>query len=119
MDPVVVIKVRIDPEYLLFSRSRVIASRRGELSVFADTYQLASKALRPLPTLHKESSEESRVRRRYVDLIVRPEARRMVRARAAVVRSLREEFHQRDFLEIETPMLQTQDRKSVVQGRRD
>ncbi|HLS26150.1 MAG TPA: lysine--tRNA ligase [Beutenbergiaceae bacterium] len=101
-------KAHIDLGDHLFARGRVISSRRGELSVFADTYQLASKALRPLPTLHKESSEESRVRRRYVDLIVRPEARRMVRARAAVVRSLREEFHQRDFLEIETPMLQTQ-----------
>lgn len=101
-------KSHIDLGDHLFARGRVIASRRGELSVFASSYQLASKALRPLPTLHKESSEEVRVRRRYLDLIIRPEARAMVRARAAVVRSLREEFHRRDFLELETPMLQTQ-----------
>lgn len=92
----------------LFARGRVITSRRGELSVFADSYALASKALRPLPTLHKEASEEVRVRRRYLDLITRPAARDMVRTRAEVVRSLRAEFHDRGYLEIETPMLQTQ-----------
>ncbi len=59
-------------------------SRRGELSVFADSWQLAAKALRPLPVAHKPMSEELRVRRRYVDLIVRDEARRTVRQRAAV-----------------------------------
>ena len=46
-------------------------SRRGELSVFADSWQLTAKALRPLPVAHKPMSEELRVRRRYVDLIVR------------------------------------------------
>ena len=91
----------------LFAHGRVITSRRGELSVFADSWQLAAKSLRPLPTLHHETSEESRVRRRYLDLITRPAAREMVRTRAAVVRSLRESFHRRGFLEIETPMLQT------------
>jgi lysyl-tRNA synthetase class 2 len=50
--------------------------------------------------------EEARVRQRYVDLIMRPEAREMVRARATAVRSLRDSFHRRDFLEVETPMLQ-------------
>lgn len=91
----------------LFVHGRVIASRRGELSIFADSWALAAKSLRPLPALHKESSEENRVRRRHVDLITRQDARDMVRLRAAVVRSLRETFHSRDFLELETPMLQT------------
>ncbi|PFG44393.1 lysyl-tRNA synthetase class II [Isoptericola jiangsuensis] len=90
----------------LFVQGRVGASRRGELSVFADSWQLAAKALRPLPVLHKDLSEEARVRQRYVDLIARPAARDMVRVRAGVVRSLRENFHRRDFLEVETPMLQ-------------
>lgn len=83
-------------------------SRRGEVSVFAHTWELAAKALRPLPVLHKDLSEESRVRQRYVDLIARPLARDTVRRRAHVVRSLRESLHSRGFLEIETPMLQTQ-----------
>ena len=64
-------------------------SRRGELSVFADSWQLTAKALRPLPVAHKPMSEELRVRRRYVDLIVRDEARRTVRQRATVMATLR------------------------------
>lgn len=82
-------------------------SRRGELSVFADTWEMAAKSLRPLPVAHKPMSEELRVRRRYVDLIVRDEARRTVRQRAAVMTALRAGLAARDFLEVETPMLQT------------
>lgn len=92
----------------LFVHGRIGSSRSGELSVFADEWQIAAKSLRPLPVLHKDLSEEARVRRRYVDLIARPAARDMVRFRAGVVRSLRDNFHRRGFLEIETPMLQTQ-----------
>jgi lysyl-tRNA synthetase class 2 len=91
----------------LFAHGQVISSRRGELSVMADGWQLAAKALRPLPVLHKELSEEARVRQRAVDLIVRPAARENARTRATVVRSLRENFHRRGYLEVETPMLQT------------
>jgi lysyl-tRNA synthetase class 2 len=90
----------------VFAHGRVISSRRGELSVFADGWSIASKALRPLPVLHKEMSEEARVRQRYVDLVVRPQARDVVRTRAAVVRSLRSSFDRRGYIEVETPMLQ-------------
>jgi lysyl-tRNA synthetase class 2 len=92
----------------LFAHGRVICSRRGELSVMADDWALAAKSLRPLPVLHKPLSEEARVRQRYVDLIVRPQARDTVRVRAAVMRSLRDNFHRRGYVEVETPMLQTQ-----------
>ncbi len=85
---------------------RVISSRRGELSVLATDWQLASKALRPLPTLHKELGEETRVRQRYADLVARPEARDMVRTRALVTRSIRESLHADGYLELETPVLQ-------------
>ncbi|SDY11578.1 lysyl-tRNA synthetase, class II [Micromonospora pattaloongensis] len=84
----------------------VITSRRGELSVLAESWELTAKALRPLPVAHKPLSEEARVRQRYVDLIVRPQARQTVRTRATVLRSLRDSLHGRDFLEVETPMLQ-------------
>jgi lysyl-tRNA synthetase class 2 len=90
----------------IFVDGEVITSRRGELSVLADSWQITAKALRPLPVAHKPLSEETRVRARYVDLIMRPEAREMVRTRYRVVRSLRDSFEQRDFLEVETPMLQ-------------
>jgi lysyl-tRNA synthetase class 2 len=52
-------------------------------------------------------SEETRVRQRYVDLIVRPEARRMVMVRAQVLASIRDTLHQRGFVEVETPILQS------------
>jgi lysyl-tRNA synthetase, class II len=97
----------VDLGDLVFVHGEVITSKRGELSVLADRWQLAGKALRPLPVAHRPLSEETRVRQRYVDLIVRPEARQMVETRAAVVRSLRETLHGRGYLEVETPILQT------------
>jgi lysyl-tRNA synthetase, class II len=85
----------------------VITSHSGELSVLADSYAITAKALRPLPEKYVGLSDpEARVRQRYVDLIVNPEARRMAELRAAVTRSLREELHARGFLEAETPVLQ-------------
>jgi len=84
----------------------IITSKRGELSILANSWAMASKSLRPLPNDHKPMSEETRVRMRYVDLIVRPEARENARLRPAVMRSLRETFHGEDFIEVETPMLQ-------------
>ncbi|WP_084637974.1 lysine--tRNA ligase [Gordonia shandongensis] len=92
---------------IVFVHGEVISSRTGELSVMADSWEMASKALRPLPVAHKEMNEESRVRQRYVDLIVRPEARAVARTRVAAMAELRRFLTDRDFLEIETPMLQT------------
>ncbi|MDA2889734.1 lysine--tRNA ligase [Mycolicibacterium sp. BiH015] len=100
-------KADVDLGDIVFVHGEVISSRRGELSVLADSWQIASKALRPLPVAHKEMSEESRVRQRYVDLIVRPEARAIARQRVAVVRAVRSALERRGFLEVETPMLQT------------
>ncbi|MGI9208667.1 MAG: lysine--tRNA ligase, partial [Rhodococcus sp. (in: high G+C Gram-positive bacteria)] len=100
-------KAETDLGDFVFVHGEVISSRRGELSVMADSWSMASKALRPLPVAHKEMNEETRVRQRYVDLIVRPDARRNARMRVAVVRELRNALERRDFLEVETPMLQT------------
>jgi lysyl-tRNA synthetase class 2 len=90
----------------VFVEGEVGTSRRGELSVFADRWQITAKALRPLPVAHKPMSEELRVRRRYVDLVVRDEARRTVRQRAEVMATLRSGLSRRGYLEVETPMLQ-------------
>ncbi|WP_422117257.1 lysine--tRNA ligase [Brachybacterium sp. UNK5269] len=100
------LKADVDLGDHVFFHGRVGASRRGELSVFADAWQMAAKAVRPLPVLHAGLSEESRVRRRYVDLIVRQQARDTVRLRAEVMHSLRASFREREFVEVETPMLQ-------------
>jgi lysyl-tRNA synthetase class 2 len=100
-------KADVDLGDIVFVQGEVISSRRGELSVLADSWQIAAKALRPLPVAHKEMSEEARVRQRYVDLIVRPEARTIARQRVAVVRAVRSALERRGFLEVETPILQT------------
>jgi lysyl-tRNA synthetase, class II len=96
----------VDLGDLVGVEGEVITSRRGELSVLADRWVMTAKALRPLPVAHKPLSEEARVRQRYVDLIVRPQARETVRMRATVMRTLRESLHGRGFVEVETPMLQ-------------
>ena len=90
----------------VFVHGRVISSRRGELSVMAEEWRMAAKALRPLPVLHKEMSEEQRVRQRYVDLIVRDESRQMVLDRAAATRAFRRVLEGEGYVEIETPTLQ-------------
>ncbi|MGA9714706.1 MAG: lysine--tRNA ligase [Aeromicrobium sp.] len=84
----------------------VITSRRGELSVQATTWALAAKTVRPLPNEHTPLSDEARSRMRYVDLIVRPEARDTVRVKAKVLQSLRRTLDGQDFIEVETPVLQ-------------
>lgn len=100
-------KADVDLGDIVHVHGTVISSRRGELSVLADSWQMASKSLRPLPVAHKDMSEEARVRQRYVDLIVRPQARTVARQRIAVVRAIRNALERRGFLEVETPMLQT------------
>ena len=100
-------KSDVDLGDIVFVHGQVISSRTGELSVMADAWEMASKSLRPLPVAHKEMSEEARVRQRYVDLIMRPEAREMARTRVAVISELRAALARRGFLEVETPMLQT------------
>jgi lysyl-tRNA synthetase, class II len=84
----------------------VVSSKTGELSVLAHRWTIVSKALRPLPVAHKPLSEEFRTRQRYVDLIVTPQARDMVRIRARVLHSLRETMGRYGFIEVETPVLQ-------------
>ena len=92
----------------VYVSGEVISSRRGELSIMVTDWAIASKALLPLPNLHSELNEETRVRSRFLDLIVRDQARITVRARAAVNASLRQTFAGHEFIEVETPMLQVQ-----------
>ncbi|WP_285137721.1 lysine--tRNA ligase [Microbacterium sp. lyk4-40-TSB-66] len=92
----------------VFVSGEVISSRRGELSIMVSEWTIAAKAVLPLPNLHGELSEESRVRSRFLDLIVRDRARETVLARAKVNQSLRRTFTEREFVEVETPMLQVQ-----------
>lgn len=90
----------------LFVVGEVVASRRGELSIMVDDWRIAAKAVRPLPNMYKELSEESRVRSRFLDLIVREQARRNVVTRAKAVASVRRTLDGLGFIEVETPKLQ-------------
>ncbi|MEZ7898397.1 MAG: lysine--tRNA ligase [Flaviflexus sp.] len=106
-------KADVDLGDHLFVQGHVGTSRRGELSIFAHEWKMASKALRPLPkTYTKEDgeesglSEENRVRMRHLDLIMRPAARDMIRMRSEVMKSLRSNFDRRGYVELETPTLQ-------------
>ena len=99
-------KSLVDIGDLLAVRGEVVTSRRGELSVAASEWELAAKTLRPLPNEHRPLSDEARIRLRYVDMMIRPEAREMVRTKATVLRSLRDTLHDQGYVEVETPILQ-------------
>ena len=100
-------KALVDIGDIVAVEGEVISSKRGELSVLADKWHMAAKALRPLPNPHKPLNEETRVRQRYADLIMRDTARQVARLRPATLASLRASFAKRDYIEVETPMLQT------------
>jgi lysyl-tRNA synthetase class 2 len=91
----------------LFVEGEVITSKRGELSIMVTSWKMAAKTIRPLPNLHNELGEEFRVRHRYIDLIVRDRARDVVKIRSQVMQSLRKTFTEDNYIEVETPMLQT------------
>jgi lysyl-tRNA synthetase class 2 len=99
-------KALVDIGDLLAVRGEVITSRRGELSIAATDWEIAAKTLRPLPNEHKPLSDEARIRLRYVDMMIRPEAREMVRTKATVLKSLRNTLDARGYIEVETPILQ-------------
>jgi lysyl-tRNA synthetase, class II len=98
-------KADVDLGDIVFVQGEVTSSKRGELSVLAAAWRIAAKALRPLPVAHKTLSDEAQVRYRYLDLIMRTDARAMVHARARVLRSIRESMHRLGYLELETPVL--------------
>lgn len=82
-------------------------SGRGDLYVRMENYQLLTKSLRPLPEkYHGLSDQEQRYRQRYVDLIVNPEVRDTFRLRSNCINFIRQYLNGRDFMEVETPMLQ-------------
>jgi lysyl-tRNA synthetase class 2 len=85
----------------------VFKTKTGELSVKASKLRLLTKSLRPLPEkFHGLTDQEIRYRQRYVDLIVTEESRSVFRTRSRVVQFIRQFLTARDFIEVETPMMQ-------------
>ena len=89
-------------------KGHVFRTKRGELTVRVDDFDLLSKSLRPLPEkFHGLTDTEIRYRQRYVDLIMNPEVMDTFVARTNIMKSIREYLDARDFLEVETPVLGT------------
>ena len=85
----------------------LMRTRTGELSVHCDRLTLLTKSLRPLPDkYHGLGDTEARYRQRYLDLMTNPDSQRIFTVRSRIIRSIREAFHERGFLEVETPMMQ-------------
>ncbi len=82
-----------------------MATRRGELSINAESVRLLTKAYRPPPTKTSFKDVESRYRQRYVDLVANPDVADVFRARTMLVSALRRFFDDRGFLEVETPTM--------------
>ena len=84
----------------------VMTTRKGELSIKVTAVELLSKALRPLPDkFHGLTDIDTRYRQRYADLIVNDEARRVFEVRHATIASFRRTLRERDYIEVETPVL--------------
>ena len=86
----------------------VFKTKRGEISVKAHKVTLLSKSLQPLPEkFHGLTDKEMRYRQRYVDLIMNEDVRRTFRIRTAFIKHMRRYLDERDYLEVETPVLNT------------
>jgi lysyl-tRNA synthetase class 2 len=92
---------------LLAVRGEVGKTKTGEVSIFAESLRLLTKALRPLPDKHAGLKDpELRFRKRYLDLIATPETRDVFRTRSRAVKFVRTFLDERGFMEVETPMMQ-------------
>jgi lysyl-tRNA synthetase, class II len=93
---------------ILAATGTLFKTRTGELSVRADSIRLLTKSLRPLPDKwHGMADVDTRYRQRYVDLIVNEQSRQVFKVRNQVIKYLRDFLDSMDFMEVETPMLQS------------
>lgn len=84
----------------------MMRTRRGELSVAVEKFQLLSKSLRPLPEkFHGLSDKETRYRQRYVDLVMNPDVRNTFEMRFKIIAAIRHYMESQDYYEVETPIL--------------
>jgi lysyl-tRNA synthetase class 2 len=82
-------------------------TRTGELSVRVETLRILTKSLRPLPEkFHGLADQETRYRQRYIDLIMNEVSRNTFQMRSRIVQYIRQYLNERDYLEVETPMMQ-------------
>ena len=93
---------------ILGARGKLFKTKTGELSIHCSELRLLTKALRPLPDkFHGLADQETRYRQRYLDLISNDESRNTFKVRSRILASIRNFMNKRDFMEVETPMMQT------------
>jgi len=93
---------------ILGATGTLFKTQTGELTVMVENLRLLTKSLRPLPEkFHGLADQETRYRQRYVDLIMNEESRRVFRVRSQMITYIRAFLESQDFLEVETPMMQT------------
>lgn len=93
---------------ILGASGMLFKTKTGELTVMAEELRLLTKSLRPLPEkFHGLSDQETRYRRRYLDLIMNEDSRDIFRKRSAIIAYIRAFLDAQDYLEVETPMMQT------------
>lgn len=94
---------------ILGAKGTIKRTERGELSIYVNQYEILTKSLLPLPDKwHGLTDVEKRYRQRYVDLIVNPEVRQTFRRRAQITAAIRQYLDREGFIEIETPVLQSE-----------
>ncbi|WP_315444024.1 lysine--tRNA ligase [uncultured Selenomonas sp.] len=99
---------RLDIGDIIGIRGVVFKTRRGEVTVRVEDFDLLSKSLRPLPEkFHGLKDVDTRYRQRYLDLMVNHDVREVFRKRTKIIQSIRRYLDTRDFLEVETPVLST------------
>ncbi len=103
------LKKLTDTGDIIGAKGTIKRTEKGELSVYVSRYTLLTKSLLPLPDKwHGLTDTEKRYRQRYVDLIVNPDVRETFRRRAKITAGIRRYLEEQDFIEIETPVLQTE-----------
>jgi lysyl-tRNA synthetase, class II len=91
---------------IVYAEGDIFKTNKGELALNAIEFTILTKSIRPLPEkFHGLTDAELRYRMRYVDMIMNPETRDKLRTRSQIVQYIRSFFYQKDYLEVETPML--------------
>jgi len=105
-DPAFKLFKKFDIGDIIGAKGKVFRTKTRELTLQVDSFQLLTKSLRPLPEKwHGLTDVEIRYRQRYLDLTVNPEVKKVFLTRMKTIRRIRNFFAERDFLEVETPMM--------------
>lgn len=91
---------------IIYVKGHVFRTKMGELTLWANTLKMVTKSLRPMPDkFHGLQDQEMRYRQRYVDLMVNEQSRDVFRKRVELIKVMRDFFNERDYMEVETPMM--------------